>query len=170
MSKEIITPKSKLSSVIRDFPELESILADISLEFAKLENLTLRNAVAQSTTLEQVAKISNIEISLLINNLRRIVGQNMIDFKNTDKNSNVEFEITNETIIKETIDARPIIASGGHPLQMVMQKINESDLGDIIKLITPFVPIPMIDVAKERGYIVRFNQISDNEVHTFFKK
>ncbi len=170
MERPAITPKTKVADLLKQYPELEKVLIEQAPEFNKLTNPVLRRTVAKITTLEQAAAIAKIDLSNMINNLRKFVGQDMIEIQNSIKSTSNDFAITTDNIIKETVDGRPIISSGGHPLQMVMQKIGEAKSGEIIKLITPFAPIPMIDVAKERGYKVCLEKASENEYYTYFKK
>lgn len=170
MEKPAITPKTKVAELLKHYPELEKVLIEQAPEFNKLTNPILRRTVAKITSLEQAAAIAKIDLSNMINNLRNFVGQDMMEITNSIKSSKNDFEISIDDIIKETIDGRPIISSGGHPLQMVMQKIAESKSGEIIKLITPFAPIPMIDIAKERGFKICLEKVSENLYHTYFKK
>lgn len=59
-----------------------------------------------------------------------------------------------ETRICIEFDARPILAAGGHPVADVLQKTAELNAGDIMVLITPFPPMPLIDKVKDQGFEV----------------
>ncbi len=169
MNKVPITPKTKIAELLKNFPELEDTLIEISPEFAKLRNPILRNTVAKITSLEQAAIIGKINIGILINTLRKKVGQEPEEIIAKEKMGN-DFQDFDESLIIETIDARPIISNGGHPLQMVLNKLATIKTGEIICLITPFAPIPMIETARERRYSVMFKEFSSDEIRTYFKK
>jgi len=52
----------------------------------------------------------------------------------------------------KTLDARPILAGGEHPLERVMQDLSQLPAGQAYDLLTPFVPEPLIDKAAARGF------------------
>ncbi len=72
--------------------------------------------------------------------------------------------------IKITLDARPILASGEHPLQRVMEECASLQPGEIYMIITPFPPTPMIEKLTALGY-ENFVENADNGIfHTFFTR
>ena len=172
MNKPAITPKTKVAELLNNYPELENLLIDLSPEFKKLKNPILRRTVAKITTLEQASKISGVDIGTIINTLRRAAGQDEYVFNQNSKDVPFmnDFETISPEEISEIIDARPIISSGGHPLDMVMNKLTQIEEGRAICLITPFIPIPMIEIAKNRNYKVMVEKNSENEFRTYFKK
>jgi uncharacterized protein (DUF2249 family) len=79
-------------------------------------------------------------------------------------------EWLDKTKIKITLDARPILASGEHPLQRVMDESSTLESGEIYEIITPFPPMPMIEKLSARGFD-NFTETSDNGLfHTYFRK
>ena len=54
--------------------------------------------------------------------------------------------------IKISLDARPILASGEHPLERVLNETGALLPGEIYELITPFPPMPMIDKLNALGF------------------
>lgn len=68
-------------------------------------------------------------------------------------------------------DARPVIASGEHPLPQVMQHLADLRDGDVFELVTPFVPTPLIDVARGKGYLAWTAPASETGVvRSYFKR
>lgn len=53
---------------------------------------------------------------------------------------------------KHTLDARPIIAAGQHPVGQVMELLDTLQGGEVLQLLTPFIPEPLIERVKGRGY------------------
>lgn len=72
--------------------------------------------------------------------------------------------------IKITLDARPLLAGGEHPLERVMQETENFISGDIYVIITPFIPSPMIEKLNVLGFETFIRQESPSEVHTYFHK
>lgn len=169
MGKHPLTPKTKVAELLNNYPELESELIEISPDFAKLKNPILRKTVARVATLEQAARIAGLEVSQVINRLRKKAGiEDLIEINEGKAMQFDEFEI-NPGTIQESFDARPIIAAGEHPMHEVITKMNSLEKGKMLELITPFVPIPLIEIGKNRGLSVRYIKESDVVFKTYFK-
>jgi hypothetical protein len=67
----IITPKTKVLQLIEAYPQLEDVLIAYVPAFKKLKNPVLRKTVAKIATLQQAASIGNVQVSDLINHLRK---------------------------------------------------------------------------------------------------
>ena len=63
-----------------------------------------------------------------------------------------------KTKIKITLDARPILASGEHPLQRVMEECAALQPGEIYEIITPFPPMPMIEKLTALGFEIMWSR------------
>jgi len=75
-----------------------------------------------------------------------------------------------KTKIKITLDARPILASGDHPVQRVMDECATLQPGEIYEIITPFPPMPMIEKLTAKGF-ENFVEPADNGLfHTYFRR
>jgi uncharacterized protein (DUF2249 family) len=51
-----------------------------------------------------------------------------------------------------TIDARPIIAAGRHPIDEVMASLQALGPGEALALLTPFVPAPLVEKLAVAGF------------------
>jgi uncharacterized protein (DUF2249 family) len=76
----------------------------------------------------------------------------------------------NAANIKQTLDAREILASGGHPLEQVLSDISAFKAGEIYELITPFSPAPLIEKVKNLGFEVYSEQDGSGIVRNYFRK
>ena len=74
-----------------------------------------------------------------------------------------------KTNIKISLDARPLLASGIHPLEQVMKETAAMDQGEIYEILTPFHPIPMIEKMQAAGF-ESFSEQEGMEFHTYFRK
>jgi hypothetical protein len=72
--------------------------------------------------------------------------------------------------IKITLDARPLLAQGIHPLERVQQECATLQSGDIYEIITPFPPAPMIEKMTAAGFETHSESRNDGTVHTYFLK
>jgi len=76
----------------------------------------------------------------------------------------------NKANIKNSLDAREILASGGHPLEQVIGDIAGFATGDIYELITPFSPAPLIEKVRNLGYETFSEQEGSGLVRNYFLK
>ncbi len=72
--------------------------------------------------------------------------------------------------IKIILDARPMLASGEHPLERVIRETSTLQPGEIFEIITPFIPTPMIEKITSRGFEVFVKQLGPAEVRTYFHR
>jgi len=126
--------------------------------------------VAKVASLEQAARIAGINVSDLVNRLRKSAGiEEIIEINEGEKMVFDEFEIV-DNAIQESFDARPIIEAGEHPMHEVISKMNALDSGKMLELVTPFVPIPLIEIGKNRGLAVKYVKDGNDIVRTYFFK
>jgi hypothetical protein len=50
-------------------------------------------------------------------------------------------------------DAGPLIKAGGHPLQRVLSDLQSMAVGETYELLTPFVPVPLLEIARDKGFL-----------------
>lgn len=151
-----ITPKTKVGELLDNFPQLEAVLLQISPAFASLKNPILRRTVAKVAALQQAAAIGGIKVEELVNRLRKEVGQEPLfgDGMHTEYLLNEPPAWLDESRIVIRFDARDIIQSGGSPMNQILEQSGDLKPGEIYELTTPFVPAPIIDILKQKGFIV----------------
>lgn len=71
--------------------------------------------------------------------------------------------------MKLSLDARPLLASGVHPLEQVMQETSSFEVGELYELITPFLPFPMIQKMQDAGFD-SYSEQKGNVFFTYFRK
>lgn len=168
--KLIITPETKIANLLDNFPHLENVLIDFAPFYKKLKNPILRKTIAKVTTLKQAAAVADVSLELLINRLRKEVGQDIIENINETQYSNGTPDWFEKKKISVSLDARNTIAAGGHPLDEVITGIRQLKAGEIYELITPFLPAPLIDKIKDMGYDNWSYQEKDNLFKSYFIK
>jgi hypothetical protein len=167
----IISPKTKVGELLDAYPQLESILLDISPAFAKLKNPILRKTVARIATLQQAAAIGGLKTDELVNRMRRETGQSEMD----GETEGDKYLLASppgwfdDSAITIRFDATPVINAGGSPLQEILSKAKNLQPGEIMEVTTPFIPAPMIDMLRERGFRV-FSMQKENRVNNYFGK
>lgn len=152
--KLIISPKTKVGELLDNFPELELVLINMSPSFAKLKNPVLRKTVARVATLQQIAAVGGLSVDKLVNDLRNETGQSSVQSDSTQSEyiSASQPEWFNQTKIIAVYDASNLINSGGSPMNEILAQTNKLNPGQIFELHTPFVPAPIIDMLKSKGF------------------
>ena len=166
-----ITPSTTVHNLLKEYPELEDKLIGLAPPFKKLRNPALRNSVAKVATLKHIASVGNIPLAELINNIRNEVGQPVSpeafesedyftakpDWFSTDKItvSLVEGEVGDK-------DKMTVVA--------VLREAKKLKSGEIIELITTFLPAPGIDSMTAKGYSVWTTKSDGDTIRTYFMK
>ncbi len=170
--KLVISPKTKVGELLDAYPQLESVLLDLSPAFAKLKNPILRKTVARIATLQQAAVVGGLRTDELVNRLRKEAGQDEEMGGEAEDSLYLVSEFPgwfDASRVTSRFDASPVINSGGSPLQEIMSLAKDLKPGDFLEVTTPFVPAPVIDMLKEKGFKV-FSIEKDQRVVTYFVK
>lgn len=155
MKKEnlIISPQTKVGELLDAYPELEKVLFELSPAFAKLKNPILRKTVARIATLQQAAIVGKLKVDDLVNRLRKKVGQEL--FSGSTEQGSIQQTPPywfNENKITIRFNAIPIINAGNSPMAEIISQTSLLGDDDIFELKAPFIPAPIIDKLKERGF------------------
>ncbi len=169
-TKPFISPDMKVSDLLNAYPELENILIEISPAFKKLQNPLLRRTIAKVTSLKQAAVVGKVSINEMIKKLREAAGQKHSDIQEILNENISEPDWVKDCVPAITYDAREDLDSGVQPLNKVMRDIANFQEGDVYKLITAFVPAPLIQVLKEKYFECYTAEINPDEFITYCKK
>jgi hypothetical protein len=155
-AKIIITPKTRVGELLDSYPELESVLMEMSPAFEKLRNPLLRKTVARVATLQQVAVVGGLNVDEIVNRLRTATGQVTGEevSTNSDYVSSDKPAWFDQSKIVSWLNATPIINSGASPMTEILQQANLLKTGEILELTTPFIPAPIIDMLRSKGFNV----------------
>lgn len=170
-TKLIITPKTKVMELINSYPELENELINYVPAFEKLKNPVLRKTVAKIATLQQAAIIGNVNVSDLVNHLRKLIGQTTETIQIEDGQYHYNqpnwFDASK---IEVTFDVREMLSRGEHPVAQVIEDLKSLSENQIYKLIAPFLPIPLIDKASGLNFTHWIQKENDELFNIYFIK
>ncbi len=166
-----ITPESKLGELLERWPGLEDVLVQLSPHFRALRNPVLRRTVAKVATLRQVSSVSGVALGVLIERLRAGAGLPPVAVAEEPGGTPAErpaWAVEGAAI--RTYDARAEIEAGKHPLPFVMAHLADLAQADVYQLLTPFLPAPLVDLARTRGFASYSVKEDDALVRTFFRR
>jgi hypothetical protein len=160
-----ITPEMKIDELIEVYPEVEDTLLEIAPALSKLKNPVLRKTVAGLTDIRQAAETGGVSIGDIIGKLRGAAG---VEREWSDNSGRPEW--LDESNVVKTLDARPMIQAGDHPMPLVMSGVQQLGDGKIFLLIAPFTPSPLIEMVRNAGNLAWCEQAGPEEFKTYFKR
>jgi DUF438 domain-containing protein len=72
--------------------------------------------------------------------------------------------------VTKSLDARPLLAQGTHPVEQVMAELARLAPGEVFELVTPFVPAPLVERARSIGVAAHSLSEGPGIVRTFFTR
>jgi hypothetical protein len=172
MEKLIITPKTKIYDLLESYPQLEDVLISAAPQFKKLKNPVLRKTITKITTLSHAAVIGGLNVEELVNTLRTEAGQlNAVAFETELVNFiTTKPEWFNDPLVNKTIDIRDMLHAGEQPVHEVLSAIKKLGSNEILKVVAPFIPAPLIEKSLSLGYKYWLNKKSEEEFFVYFMK
>lgn len=172
MEKLIITPKTKIYDLLESYPELEDVLIGAAPEFKKLRNPVLRKTITRITNISQAATIGGLNVEELVNRLREKVGQgniDQIDEAGTKYTTLCPDWFSKEAVVK-TIDIREMLNRDEQPVHEVLASAKKLGENEILEIIAPFIPAPLLDKTLSLGYKHWLDKKSEGEYRVYFRK
>jgi len=166
-----INPTVTVHALLEAYPELEDVLIGLAPPFKKLKNPFLRKSVAKVATLRHIASVGGIPLDELIAKLRTAVGQSETAETYSDEDYFGEqpdwFSPEKVTL---SLEEGKVDDADRMTLVIIMEKAKEVREGEIIELITSFLPAPGIDILKNKGYSVWTRKEGDDLIKSYFLK
>jgi hypothetical protein len=172
MEKLIITPKTKIYDLLEAWPELENLLIDSAPEFKKLKNPVLRKTITRITNIGQAATIGGLNVEVLVNKLRAAAGQDRIDQLDDSGKKYITAcpAWYKRDAIVETIDIREMLNRGEQPVHEVLAALKKLHPEEILEVIAPFIPAPLLDKSLSLEYRHWLDKKSEGEFRVYFAK
>lgn len=172
-SQLAITPDTKVAELLEHYPKLEDVLIGIAAPFKKLKNPFLRRSVAKVASLRQAAAVGRLPVSELVDRLRASVGQSPLADLTTDDTPDYFSEQPtwfDPMKIKTSIDEEKDVAADQMPLVPVAHAADALKEGEILELVTSYLPAPGIDIMRTKGFLVWSKQEQPGLIRTYFCK
>ena len=172
MAGLIITPKTKIYDLLEAFPELEDTLIAAAPEFKKLKNPVLRKTIARITNIGQAATVGGLNVEELVNRLREQAGQGSISQLDETGSKYVTTcpEWYKKEAVVNTVDIGEMLNRGEQPVHEVLSAIKKLNENEILEIIAPFVPAPLLDKTLSLGYKHWLDKKSEQDYRVYFMK
>jgi len=167
-----ILPSTKVAALLDRYPELEDVLIGLAPPFRKLKNSFLRKGVAKVASLRHAAAVGGVPVSELVNKLRAAVGQEPVTFE--DSGGTISYfsnqpEWYDATKIVATIN-ETLIDPDKMPIVTVLQRAVTLQPGEMLELVTTFLPAPGIEIMKRKGLLVWSVRQAPELIRTYVSK
>ena len=166
-----INPSTKVSDLLDTYPELEATLIGIAPPFKKLKNPMLRKSVARVATLKHISAVGGIPLNELIRKLQQATGQSVTDnsFEDEEYYSEKPDWFAAEKVAV-SINEEHLVDHDKMTLVAILEKAKDVKKGEIIELVTSFLPAPGIDTMRAKGYSVCAEKGEDGLTRSYFLK
>ena len=160
---------TKIYDLLKEYPFLEDELIKINPKFKKLKNPVLKRTVARVASIKQAAIVGGMDAVELLNKIRELVGQERVDIKlEEEPTKEAPVWIANEP--KVIIDANELLDREQNPLAASNKALKELSSGDVLLIKSDFMPEPLIDEFKKKGYEVYSTKVSEDSFLTYILK
>jgi len=166
-----ITPSITVHELLEEYPQLEEVLIGIAPPFKKLKNPFLRKTIAKIATIKHISSVGGVPLGELIAKLRNSVGQSPSNESYTDEDYFGEqpkwFSRDKVTL---TVEEEKVENKNKMTLVTILQGSKDVKSGEIIELVTTFLPAPGIDTLRSKGYSVWVKKGNDGIIKSYFLK
>ena len=166
-----ITASTTVHELLVAYPELEETLISIAPAFKKLKNPLLRKSIAKIATLKHISAVGNVPLNDLVNVLRKAVGQSETsDSYEEEKYFSDQPDWFSKDNVTVSVNEEKLEVKDKMTVVVLLQEAKRIKKGEIIELITTFLPAPGIDTMKSKGYSVWTVKEDENLIKTYFLK
>ncbi len=168
-----ITPSTKVSELLDAYPELEETLIGIAPPFKKLRNPFLRKSVAKVATMKHISVVGGIPLNELISKLRVAVGQQAsADYYEDEDYFSKQPDWFSADRISVSVNEENLNLKDKDKMTLVtiLQEAKNVKKGEIIELVTTFLPAPGIDALRSKGYSTWTRKVERGIIKSYFLK
>lgn len=144
-------------------------LVKINSNFSMLHNPVLRNLLARRITIAEACKIAGCSPNIFFNSMEAIgfvIDESIKEPERTKVNT-IDFDL--QTIVHE-LDVRPSLSRDHDPLKEILTLAKRIGVGERMKIINSFEPIPLINLLAEKGFLYFTEVVSEKLIITWFEK
>jgi uncharacterized protein (DUF2249 family) len=151
-----IRASDKLQTLFERDDRLIDLLASHSPQLSKLRHSAARRVMARVTTVAQAARLCNLPVTTLVQDLNRVLGIDAAQSggDETDEKPLPEIDLSILPTFSSEIelDVRDDLARGGEPFSRIMSAVAALKDGEALHLRAPFEPVPLFAVMEKRGF------------------
>ncbi len=146
------TLKTKISTALKERPDLKDVLPAFHPAFKKLQNPILAKTLTHLVTIADAARIAGVDPEAMLS-VMNIPGVPDKLPKKSLATETAEMPPWFKDELVTELDVRAQLAAGSDPFKEIIGATRELPPGGILNLIASFEPAPMIRVLQKQGWV-----------------
>jgi hypothetical protein len=167
----VITPSTRISSILKNCPQALEAIISISPSFEKLRNPVLRKLLAGRVTIKDATRIGKCSEQKFFNALLPL-GLRFEGFGDKSKGEELAYSSFTGERKKSAviIDIRRDLISGTDPLDTIIKALNRLEESELLCIVTQFEPLPLLRIIGKRGFSFEIATDADENVLVWIGK
>ncbi len=157
-----INANTKIAAILKQHPAALETIVSINPKFEKLRNPLLRKLMAGRASIAMASKIAGCGLDVFFEKLKPLGFEiDTLTMPVIEEKKEVPAFITSlkkDQLVE--LDVRPVISSGNDPLEMITEKVKTIKVGEVLKIINIFEPVPLMNLLKKQGFEVYADRYS----------
>jgi len=153
------TRDTKISDLLKAYPEMIEILARYNKHFELLRRPALRKLITPLVTVEKAARTAQVDVREMLAEIYRAIGETLpLDEGRPSQSSQPEAVDMPEELrgLQEEwpviVDVREDVRAGEEPYHRIMKAVASLRADQVLQLCNLFEPVPLYDVLAQRGF------------------
>src|SRR3569833_1104705 len=166
IAQEPILASWKVSEVLARYPRLLDVFVEASPTFGHLRNPLVRSVRARLVTVAQAERVAGLTPGQRVVRLNEAAG--LTPVRSDTPTESAESEAPPDALIAEELDVCPMLGQGEEPYSAVMLAARRVPVGEALRLVAPFEPVPLYGVLADRGFLHRTRRIAPDAWEVLF--
>ena len=168
-----ILGKTKVKEMLNDYPNLKSVLIEVSPKAKKLNNKLVYNTVAKWASISDVAKFLDISICGLLHRLNREIGKEEELYQQFPECISEKAELIEELRPAWMDEAKKVYIVDVRNrddffLPEIVKQAKQLGKEDVLTVVNSFDPIPLKNMLSEMDYEFYTEKVGPDEFHLTF--
>ncbi len=154
-----VNAETRIGELLAAHPEAEAALIELAPAFRALKSPVLRRTVARVATVAQAARVAGMPVPELVASLRQALGQEAACDACAHRVGDEGAEEPAPDWLAGAeptarLDAAALMAAGRTPVGEAASLLAELEPGQVLLLVAPFRPAPLIEALQAKGHEV----------------
>jgi uncharacterized protein (DUF2249 family) len=153
-----ITPSTRISAILKAYPQALEAIVNIAPPFSKLRNPVLRRLLAGRVSVQDAARIGKCTLVDFYNAFQPFCSS-LEGFDTPDVCTTKDTAVFSaaQKSISRLLDVRETIAAGDDPFRLIMDELSRLSEGQLLRLVNSFEPTPLLRILEKKGFSYEIN-------------
>jgi uncharacterized protein (DUF2249 family) len=169
-TRDPVRSEWKISEVLARYPQLLTVLIDLSPAFRHLRNPLARTLRTRLVSVAQAARVAGMGPNELVRCLNQAVGIEVPEQEDGTVEKRAQNAAAADVEITEELDVRPLLERGEEPFTVIMAAIARLPESGALRLRSSFEPVPLYAVLARRGFSHRSHALASDDWEIIFSR